>query len=58
MDSGDPNIIEKVFSEILKKTRANSYYWGAYTNEIEKKIRVIEKAAKVVILLKKLNQTK
>ena len=47
MDSGDPNIIEKVFSEILKKYRGGSYFdMLEKVNKIEDCIRHLRNYAK------------
>jgi hypothetical protein len=47
MESGDPNIIEKVFSEILKKYRGGSYFdMLEMVNKIEDCIRNLRNYAK------------
>jgi hypothetical protein len=47
MESGDPNIIEKVFSEILKKYRGGSYFeMLEKVNKIEDCIRHLRNYAK------------
>lgn len=49
MDSGDPNIIEKVFSEILKKYRGGSYFeMLEKVNKIEDCIRHLRNYGKKI----------